>query len=119
MTEQDWDFFPDDPPQFQIGELVKHCRYHYRGVVVDFDMRCMADEDWYLANKTQPERDQPWYHVLIDGSNAVSYAAQTSLEEDPSDQPVHHPLVTHLFERFDQGWYERNDRPWPGFLSQI
>ena len=99
---------------FHIGQLVRHRRYGYRGVVMDFDMRCMADDDWYQVNSTQPPRDQPWYHVLVDGSNAITYAAQTSLTGDESAQPVHHPLVTHFFTRFDNGLYERNDRRWPG-----
>jgi len=108
------EYFQDEPPSFLIGQLVCHRRYQYRGVVVDFDLNCRADRQWYNSNRTQPDRDQPWYHVLVDGSDTVTYAAQTSLETDPGDQPVHHPLVPHLFERFDSGRYERNDRVWPG-----
>ena len=108
---------PEDPdpsePHFRPGQLVKHRRYNYRGVVVDLDQSCQADDDWYLANRTQPGRDQPWYHVLVHDSNQVTYAAQTSLEEDDSLAEITHPLVLHFFSDFGNGEYLRNDTPWP------
>lgn len=100
-------------PRFRPGHLVKHRRYGYRGVVVDLDRGCQADDDWYLSNRTQPDRDQPWYHVLVHESNQVTYAAQTSLEEDDSQAEVAHPLVPHFFSDFGNGEYLRNDTPWP------
>ena len=99
----------DPNPLFAPGTLVRHRRYGYRGVVVDFDMTCMADEMWYYNNRTQPPRNQPWYHVLVDESDATTYAAQTSLEPDDSAEPVAHPLLDELFTRFVDGRYERND----------
>lgn len=107
-----------DFPLFAPGDLVRHRRYEYRGVVVDFDMSCQADEEWYRHNRTQPDRNQPWYHVLVDGSTVVTYAAQTSLLGDPSEQPVHHPAVPRFFARFDGKRYERNDQPWPGWPDE-
>ena len=107
--------FPLDVPRFLIGQLVRHRRYGYRGVVVDFDIRCIASDDWYEANQTQPDRDQPWYHVLVDGSTYVTYAAEENLLADDTDQPIHHPLVPHLFAAFDGQRYRRNDTPWPGW----
>ena len=101
-------------PSFACGQLVKHRRYDYRGVVVAFDRYCQAPENWYQSNRTQPERNQPWYHVLVHGSGTVTYAAQTSLEPDESDQPIDHPLVDQFFDHFTGESYHRNDRPWPG-----
>ena len=107
------DAFPGPIPRFGPGQLVHHRRYDYRGVVVDFDLRCQADEAWYQKNQTQPDREQPWYHVLVDGSTAVTYAAETSLEADTLGEPIHHPLVPRLFETFRDGRYQRNGVPWP------
>lgn len=98
---------------FSPGDLVKHKRYHYRGVVVEFNLVCQADESWYQSNRTRPDRDQPWYHVLVDGNSATTYAAQSSLEADDSDAPVDHPLVEAFFAGFKDGVYVRNDTPWP------
>jgi heat shock protein HspQ len=100
-------------PRFEVGQLVCHVRYDYRGVIVDLDTACEADADWYLRNTTQPDRDQPWYHVLVHGSSGVTYAAQTSLTEDPSAEEVVHPFITLFFTELSRGRYIRNDRPWP------
>lgn len=98
---------------FQIGQIVKHKRYGYRGVVVSVDSECQASEDWYQGNRTQPDREQPWYHVLADGSDQVFYPAQTSLEADESVDAVDNPYVKQFFSEFLEGVYVRNDKPFP------
>lgn len=108
-------FFADDLPDFAPGQLVRHRRYDYRGVVVDFDMSCGASDEWYHRNRSQPDRDQPWYHVLVDGSDVITYAAQASLMSEEATEPITHPLIEYFFEDFGQGQYERNDRSWPGW----
>ncbi len=99
----------DQNPLFAPGTLVRHRHYAYRGVVVDFDMTCMAEETWYYRNQSQPPRNQPWYHVLVHGSPATTYAAQTSLEADDGEQPVEHPLLSTFFTEFAGGRYERSE----------
>ena len=101
-------------PTFEPGQLVRHRRYGYRGVVVDHDEFCRASDDWYSRNQTQPDRDQPWYHVLVDRSLTCTYAASDNLEADSSSLPVDHPLVSQFFQEFRNGRYIRNDEPWPG-----
>ena len=102
-----------DTEGFAIGQLVRHGRYDYRGVVVASDTSCRADDDWYLANRTQPDKDQPWYHILVHGSQQVTYAAHSSLREENSDAQVDHPLIPQFFSAFHDGRYIRNDTPWP------
>lgn len=104
----------DGRPLFEPGQLVRHRRYGYRGVVVDGDASCQADDAWYQKNQTQPDRDQPWYHVLVDGTSTCTYAAEENLEPDPSGLPISHPLLPHFFGAFEDGHYIRNDQPWPG-----
>lgn len=99
-------------PAYRVGHLVRHSRYGYRGVIVDVDLQCQADDDWYRANLTQPDRHQPWYHVLVDGSKATTYAAQSNLETDRSEVEVIHPLVPFFFLGFANGKYIRNGEPW-------
>ena len=99
--------------RFRAGDLVRHVRYGYRGVVVEADSTCRASEAWYQKNQTQPNRQQPWYHVLVDGTDQTTYAAQTSLEPDPSEEPIAHPFVPLFFDGMKAGRYERNQRPWP------
>jgi len=104
--------FPDEDEVtqealFKIGQLVKHRRYGYRGVVAEFDMGCKADQDWYKNNKTQPSQNQPWYHVLVHDATHTTYAAQTSLEADSSCQEINHPMVKKIFTSFQDGLYQR------------
>ncbi len=102
----------DPPSLFFPGELVRHRRHGYRGVVVDFDSTCQAPDSWYQSNQSQPNRDQPWYHVLVDGSAHTTYAAEENLMMDFSREEVRHPMITLYFSAFVNGGYERNGRPW-------
>lgn len=103
---------PKKKTKFQISELVQHRRYGYRGVVVAYDLTCQADDDWYQSNKTQPERNQPWYHVVVSESNQVTYPAESSLLADESKEEILNPIVPYFFTGFNKGVYVRNDRPW-------
>jgi heat shock protein HspQ len=76
-------------------------------------MTCQASDDWYQSNQTQPERDQPWYHVLVDQSGATTYPAQSSLLLDENTTPIAHPLIEYFFNHFANGRYIRNSHPWP------
>ena len=78
-------------------------------MVADFDVRCLADDAWYMKNQTQPDRNQPWYHVLVDGSGATTYAAQENLEPDECGEPVDHPMVEQFFAGFEDGRYIPRD----------
>jgi heat shock protein HspQ len=102
-----------DRPVFEPGQLVRHRRYGYRGVIVERDDVCQADDEWYARNQTQPDREQPWYHVLVDGTSSCTYAASQNLVADPGGLPIDHPLVAYFFSQFAAGRYERNDEPWP------
>lgn len=100
-------------PKYAPGDVVCHVRYRYRGVVVACDSRCMADENWYQSNNTQPDKEQPWYHVLVHESKSITYPAQSSLQLDESGQQITHPLLDHFFNGFEKGRHTRNDVPWP------
>ena len=100
-------------PKYTPGDLVCHVRYYYRGVVVAYDSRCMADENWYQSNNTQPDKEQPWYHVLVHESGSITYPAESSLALDESGEEIVHPLLEQFFGDFADGRYQRNDIPWP------
>ena len=97
-----------EPADLQPGQLVRHRRYGYRGVIVERDAQCQADEAWYCNNQTQPARDQPWYHVLVHESNACTYAAAENLVSDTSQLPIAPPLVARFFSAWQAGSYVRN-----------
>jgi len=101
-------------PLFAEGEVVHHKRYGYRGVIVRSDLICEAEDYWYQSNQTQPDCNQPWYHVLVDCSDITTYVAESNLESDKGGQIVHHPLIDIFFSGFKNESYIRNDEPWPG-----
>lgn len=85
------------PPRFEIGQIIHHRRYGYRGVIFGIDPVCTAPEDWYLKNQTQPDRNQPWYRVLVHGHGHTTYVAQSNLQIDESPEPVMHPMLDRIF----------------------
>jgi len=91
-------------PTFKTGDLVHHKRYDYRGVIVEGDEICQADEAWYKKNQTQPDRNQPWYHVFVHGGGNT-YVAQANLEPDTDETPIEHPQVKLVFASFYKGRY--------------
>jgi len=107
----------DNPHKFQTGDIITHKRYKYRGVIVHIDLSFQGDESWYLSNQTQTSKEQPWYFVLVDGNQQVTYVAEENLNHDYSGNSVVHPMLNLFFSGFNSelNQYIRNDVPWnPG-----
>jgi heat shock protein HspQ len=96
-------------PRFSPGDVVRHRRYGYRGVIFGGDPVCTASEAWYQSNQSQPDRNQPWYRVLVDGSDHTTYVAQSNLVPDPSPDPVIHPWLDKIFTGRRGGRYIRRN----------
>ena len=91
---------------YDLGLVVTHKNYGYRGVIVAADPFCMAGDSWYKTNKTQPNRDQPWYHVLVHDSGGLStYVAHSNLKQDTSGQAIDHPRIGCYFTKLEDGRY--------------
>ncbi|MEZ5695845.1 MAG: heat shock protein HspQ [Sphingomonadaceae bacterium] len=95
--------------RFGIGDVVRHRKYDFRGVVFDIDPVFANSEEWYesIPEAVRPKREQPYYHLLAenDESAYVAYVSQQNLMADPDGGPVDHPTVTELFEQFKDGRY--------------
>ena len=92
--------------QFSIGQIIHHLKFDYRGVIIDVDASIDSPEEWYeMMAKSNPPKDKPWYHVLVNKSTTTTYVAEQNLEEDSSKQPILHPLVDVYFSRFEEGRY--------------
>ena len=105
-------------PRFSPGDLVAHQRYGYRGVVAGCDAECRASEEWYWGNASQPDRGQPWYHVLVHGGRHTTYVAQENLGPYDGGEQVVHPLTRKLFASFSQARYQvREGVTFPGPTS--
>lgn len=106
---------PDDRAHFDVGQLIHHKLFGYRGVVFDVDPVFSGTEEWYeQMAKSGPPRDRPWYHVLPDGVSHTTYVAERNLvsldEAEPEEVgPIHHPLLERLFDRYEEGAYVPRD----------
>lgn len=92
---------------FSRGQLIRHKRFGYRGVVIDVDATFQLSDDWYEeVARSRPPKDQPWYHVLVDESETATYVAQRHLENEDSPEPIRHPMLNQFFSCFRNGRYE-------------
>ena len=96
--------------KYQIGQVVKHRFYPFRGVIFDVDPVFANSEDWYdaIPEAIRPSKDQPFYHLLAENgeSSYVAYVSQQNLLVDESDEPVDHPAISGLFTGYEDGRYE-------------
>jgi len=93
--------------QFGIGEMVHHKLFDYRGVIVDVDPTFQSSDEWYeLMARTRPPKDRPWYHVLVDDSEYMTYVSEQNLEGDPSGEPINHPEIKRYFDGVENGVYK-------------
>jgi heat shock protein HspQ len=91
--------------KFQIGQVVKHRVFPFRGVIFDVDPTFSNTEEWWLSipEEIRPRKDQPFYHLLAenDDTEYVAYVSEQNLLIDDSRSPVRHPQVKEFFEAFD------------------
>ena len=92
--------------RFHVGQVVRHSKFFYRGVVVNVDPVFSGTEKWYdEVARSRPPRDRPWYHVIAEESPAIRYVAESHLEADATKEPVRNPLVNEFFSGFSEGVY--------------
>ena len=99
--------------KFQIGQIVKHRLFSFRGVIFDVDPVFSNTEEWWssIPEESRPRRDQPFYHLLAENEDTeyVAYVSEQNLLPDMSGEPVEHPSVDEMFEDFDGNAYARKD----------
>ena len=95
--------------KFQLGQVVQHRIFPFRGIIFDIDPEFQNTEEWYesIPESIRPAKNQPFYHLLAenDESEYIAYVSEQNLLPDHSSEPVRHPQVDQLFERDDQGNY--------------
>ena len=100
--------------RFALGQLVRHRRYPFRGVVFDVDPQFANTEEWYqsIPEAMRPRRDQPFYHLLAENDEGgyVAYVSEQNLLPDTSGEPVGNPNTSLIFDGFRQGQYHLRPR---------
>ncbi len=95
---------------FELGQVVKHRLFSFRGVIFDVDPEFANSEEWWesIPAEIRPEKGQPFYHLLAENEETTyeAYVSQQNLIPDVSGEPVNHPEVDELFGSFDGDKYE-------------
>jgi len=99
--------------RYQIGQVVKHRIYPFRGVVFDVDPVFDNTDEWYdsIPDDVRPAKDQPFYHLFAESEETeyVAYVSEQNLVADDSGDPVHHPQIDEIFVRDASGNYHSKD----------
>ena len=95
--------------KFQVGQVVKHRLFPFRGVVFDIDPTFSNTDEWYesIPADVRPSKDQPFYHLYAENSESqyIAYVSEQNLLPDESGDPVQHPQVAEVFKRDNRGNY--------------
>ncbi len=95
--------------KFQIGQVVRHRVYDFRGVIFDVDSEYNNTEEWYqsIPETIRPHKEQPFYHLLAENQDTqyVAYVSEQNLQNDDSGLPVSHPQVDDIFDKTENGHY--------------
>lgn len=98
--------------KFGLGQVVRHRKHPFRGVVFDVDAIFANTDEWYAAipEDSRPAKDQPFYHLLAenDDSYYVAYVSEQNLVADDTGEPVDHPDLADLFGDLRDGVYRLN-----------
>ena len=80
--------------KFQIGQIVRHRVFSFRGVIFDIDPEFNNTEEWWLSipEEVRPHKDQPFYHLLAENSEfrirrlclRAEFAARRFRRADPA-----------------------------------
>lgn len=96
--------------KFQIGQVVRHRIFPFRGVIFDVDPEFNNTEEWYQAIPVdvRPRKDQPFYHLLAENADTeyVAYVSEQNLLVDESREPLRNAQVRELFEAVSDGLYK-------------
>jgi heat shock protein HspQ len=99
--------------KFQIGQIVRHRVYPFRGVIFDIDPEFNNTDEWYesIPEDRRPGKDQPFYHLFAENAESeyIAYVSEQNLLPDESGEPVRHPQVAEVFEKDDSGSYRRRN----------
>lgn len=95
--------------KYHLGQVVRHRKHPFRGVIFDVDAMFSNTEEWYEAipEDNRPSKDQPYYHLLAENEQSyyIAYVSEQNLVADYSGEPVDHPDVAEMFGPFEDGHY--------------
>jgi heat shock protein HspQ len=100
--------------KFAIGQVVRHRRYPFRGLIFDIDPEFANTEEWWLSipEEVRPRKDQPYYHLYAENTEAtyIAYVSEQNLVLEEAPEPLRHPAIAEQFVADDNGVYRARRR---------
>ena len=58
--------------KYHLGQVVRHRKHPFRGVVFDVDLEFSNTEEWYdaIPEDSRPAKEQPFYHLLAENDQS-------------------------------------------------
>jgi heat shock protein HspQ len=88
--------------KYNIGDVVRHRIFPFRGVIFDVDPEFANSEEWWnsIPAEIRPRKDQPFYHLLAenDESEYVAYVSEQNIVVDDSGTPLRNPNIAQIFD---------------------
>ena len=95
--------------KFSIGEVVRHRKHPFRGVIFDIDPTFSNTDEWWesIPENHRPIKEQPFYHLLAENDESfyVAYVSEQNLLIDETGEPIDHPEVAEMFGEMTNGKY--------------
>jgi heat shock protein HspQ len=95
--------------KYQLGAVVKHRVFPFRGVIFDIDPEFNNTEEWWqsIPAEVRPRKDQPFYHLYAENAETeyIAYVSEQNLLPDTSGEPLRHPQVKETFVKDRDGQY--------------
>lgn len=95
--------------KFNIGQVVRHRLYPFRGLIFDIDPEFANTEEWWLSipEEVRPSKDQPYYHLFAENAETtyVAYVSEQNLLPDETHEPLRHPDIEDQFVSEGNGVY--------------
>jgi len=92
--------------KFEIGDILQHREYGWRGVVYGWSELCELDDEWLRKNAAETRRDHPFYNILCnDGTHR--YGSQLTHDVrtmPPRPTPCSQHLAYDAGSRGDSAW---------------
>ena len=101
----------DKIAQFNIGDLVIHKYNRYRAIIVDIDPLFQASGRYNPQAIKRPFATRnPWYRLLVDETNQMTYVEECMLIADTSNLPIDNPQINAYLKEY-KGHYRNANRP--------
>lgn len=100
--------------KFGIGQVVRHRKYPFRGVIYDVDPEFNNTDEWWnsIPADVRPRKNQPFYHLYAENAETeyTAYVSEQNLLADESGAPIRHPQVAASFVPVGAGAYRMKDQ---------